>query len=100
MTEQAREKFEATALVLAAKHYRHNHLEVARRTLFERRTDGTYAIDWVDGAWIGYQAGLEAAVIEKSCDDDLKAGLMALAAYIGPNCTNAVVAAMSNGERS
>lgn len=32
--------------------------------------------------------------------DDLRAGLMALAAYIGPICTAAVVAAMGKGERS
>ena len=30
--------------------------------------------------------------------DDLRAGLMALAAYIGPICTAAVVAAMGKGE--
>lgn len=32
--------------------------------------------------------------------DDLRAGLMALAAYIGPICTAAVVAAMGKGEQS
>lgn len=67
MNEQAREEFEVLALDLAAKHYRHAQDEVARRTLFERRTDGTYAIDWVDGAWIGYQAGqaIHASVVVK-----------------------------------
>lgn len=63
ITEPAREEFEALCLALAPKHYRHANCETALRTLFERRTDGTYSIDWVDGAWIGYQAGREPVVI-------------------------------------
>lgn len=59
-----REQFEAQALVLAVKHYRYANSETALRTLFERRTDGTYSIDWVDGAWIGYQAGRESVVVD------------------------------------
>jgi hypothetical protein len=59
-----REQFEAQALVLAAKHYRYAQSDMAMITLFERRTDGTYACDWVDGAWIGYQAGRESVVVQ------------------------------------
>lgn len=40
------------------------------------------------------------AEVEKLRKEDLRAGLMALAAYIGPICTNAVLAAMGQGEQS
>jgi hypothetical protein len=60
MTDKSREEFEARCRVLAVKHYRYAQSETALRTLFERRTDGAYAIDWVDGAWIGWQAAMEA----------------------------------------
>lgn len=60
MNEQARKEFEVLALVLAPKHYRYAQSDMAMKTFFERRTDGSYACDWVDGAWLGYQAGIEA----------------------------------------
>lgn len=64
MNEKARKEFEATALALAPKHYRYAQSDMAMKTLFERRADGSYACDWVDGAWIGYQAGHESLVVE------------------------------------
>lgn len=63
MTEQLRKDFETITLALAVKHYRYAQSDMAMRTLFERRTDGTYACDWVDGAWMGYQAAVEAVTV-------------------------------------
>jgi hypothetical protein len=63
--EPGRREFEAKCRELAVKHYRYANADAALLdTLFERRTNGTYAVDWVDGAWIGYQTGRESLVVE------------------------------------
>lgn len=60
MTEQARKEFEAQALVLAVKHFGDQADDVFLKLVLDRRTDGRYRVKWVDGAWLGYQAGREA----------------------------------------
>lgn len=66
------------------------------------RADGEYFGECTScGAYELEQAKRERdqlkAEIEALRKDDLRAGLMALAAYIGPICTAAVVAAMGKG---
>lgn len=63
MTEQARKDFEAIALVLAVKHYGYKSGEALLKTVLERRKNGTYCVEWVDGAWMGYQAAVEAVTV-------------------------------------
>lgn len=58
-----REKFEAQALVLAVKHYGYKPANSLRETVLERRKNGTYCVEWVDGAWLGYQAAVEAVTV-------------------------------------
>lgn len=64
MTEQAREEFESTALVLAVKHYGYKEGDALLKSILERRANDRYMVDWVEGAWIGYQAGRESVVVE------------------------------------
>lgn len=72
-----------------------------RNKLGDRYDD---AIAELAGLRTGYDAQNEViaqlkAENEALRKDDLRAGLMAVAAYIGPICTAAVVAAMSKGEQ-
>lgn len=71
MTEQARKDFEAKALVLAVKHYGYQEGDALLKSILERRANDRYMVDWVDGAWIGYQAALEAVTVVSISQPDL-----------------------------
>ena len=64
MTEQLRKDFEAVALVLAVKHYGYKEGDALLKSILERRANDRYMVDWVEGAWIGYQAGRESVVVQ------------------------------------
>ncbi|MBV4524345.1 hypothetical protein KVG88_30185 [Pseudomonas sp. SWRI74] len=64
MAEQERKDFETQCLVLAVKNYGYKQGEALLKTVLERRTNGTYSVEWVEGAWIGYQAGRESIVVQ------------------------------------
>lgn len=64
MKEQGRKDFEKQCLVLAVKHYGYKEGDALLKSLLERRANDRYMVDWVEGAWIGYQAGREAVVVE------------------------------------
>jgi hypothetical protein len=51
-----RTAFEVVARRLAIERYGYSERDALLKTLFERRTDGRYSIDWVEGAWLGWCA--------------------------------------------
>lgn len=59
-----REQFEAIALVLDVKHYGYKEGDALLKSILERRANDRYMVDWVEGAWIGYQAGREPVVVK------------------------------------
>ena len=58
-----REEFEAQALGRAVKHYGYKDGDALLKSILERRANDRYMVDWVEGAWLGYQAGIEAAPV-------------------------------------
>lgn len=72
-----REQFEAQALVLAVKHYGYKEGDALLKSILERRANDRYMVDWVEGAWIGYQAGRESVVVDLPPELRLEAGVFA-----------------------
>ena len=64
VTQQLRKSFEVLAPVLAVKHYGYKEGDALLKSILERRANDRYLVDWVEGAWIGYQAGREPVVVE------------------------------------
>ena len=60
MNEKARKEFEVQALVLAVKHYGYKEGDALLKSILERRANGRYMVDWVEGAWLGWQSANEA----------------------------------------
>lgn len=59
MSEQDRKDFEAKCLVLAVEHYGYKPGDALLKSVLERRSNGTYSVEWVGGAWIGWQSARE-----------------------------------------
>lgn len=52
--EQQRPEFETHIKRIAVEHYRYSSGDAMLKTLTERNRNGRYAVEWVQGAWLGF----------------------------------------------
>ncbi|WP_146041272.1 hypothetical protein [Pseudomonas sp. MPR-ANC1] len=57
--DPVRAAFQAQCLALAVKNYGYSQGDALLKSVLERRGDGRYVVDWVEGAWNGWQAAKE-----------------------------------------
>lgn len=59
-----REAFEAACVVIAVDRYGYAKGDALLKSICERRRDGRYVVEWVEGAWHGWWASREALEIQ------------------------------------
>lgn len=63
MTDEQRQDFEAQCIKIAVEHYGYSSGDAMLKALLERNRNGRYAVEWVQGAALGWVASREAVVV-------------------------------------
>lgn len=64
MRDPVPEQFEEAVKRAAVEHYGYGQSDALLKTLLDRNLNGRFAVDWVNGFLLGWQASRQAVVVE------------------------------------